>query len=87
MYNENKKVFTSQKNVNTFNKDIFNIQELPQINKSTFELQNYYKSMNKKINDIMKEEKFNMINEIKQLNDSITESQKIKKQKKIMMMI
>ena len=82
MYNENKKVFTSQKNVNTFNKDIFNIQELPQINKSTFELQNYYKSMNKKINDIMKEEKFNMINEIKQLNDSITESQKIKKQKK-----
>ena len=71
-----KKIFISHEDINTFQKDIFNFEDIPKINKSTFELSNYYKSK-KNISDIMKEEKFNMINEIKQLNESIHESQKI----------
>ena len=71
-----KKISISHEDINTLQNNAFDFEDLPKINKSTFELNNYYKSK-KNITDIMKEEKFNMINEIKQLNESIHESQKI----------
>ena len=71
----NQKLFFSQQYINnTFKNENFYLKEEPILEKSAFELKNYYKS-NNFINDIMKEEKFNMINEIKQLNKSIHKSQ------------
>ena len=71
----NKKLFRSHVDINTHQKDIFHLQEIPKINESSFELKNYYKSYNN-ITDIMNEKKFNIINEIKQLNESITKPPK-----------
>ena len=70
-----KNVYISHENIYNFQNDFFYLDDLPKINKSTFELKHYYKSKNNII-DIMKEEKFNMINEIKQINESIHEPRK-----------
>ena len=69
------KIYISQEEMNNLQNNIFDLDDIPKLNKSTFELKNYYKSHNN-INNIMKEEKFNMINEIKQLNESIHISKK-----------
>ena len=66
----NKKLSISQGNINSHPKEIFQLEEKPKTKESTFELKNYYKSYNN-ITDIMNEKKFNIINEIKQLNESI----------------
>ena len=67
--NNNKKLFISHENNYNFQNEIFNFQEVSPINKSLFELKNYYKNT-RNITDVMKEEKFNMINEIEKINDS-----------------
>ena len=69
----NENIYISHEDINKYQNDILYLDDLPKINKSTFELKNYYKSKSNII-DIMKEEKFNMINDIKQSNESIHES-------------
>ena len=73
---ENKKLFISHENINAVKNDEFLLKDIPSLNKSNFELKNYYKST-KNITDIMNEEKFNIINEIKELNDSVNKSRNI----------